>query len=259
MRGDIMEVNVRGGAPPGVFLSAAEMLETRYDVDDPVYVTVEDDPDTRTHVLHYSDHHEVVISAAAVSSAMARELILHEFAHVVRHEEGHTSHHLEPAEALMLGTAGRRVPRSKLIHCYQIANHMRDIYADDITLDLLPPQKLMSYLTSAVAAAVTETRHPTMGPHSRLVSRAPDPEITAVNAAFAMGVARRHDVDPRAHRLEALAHAAADDAPRIDVDIFADRFAKLQADPSTREYRRDLVEMMRTYLWPTPARQQAAD
>ena len=254
-----MEVNVRGGAPPGPFRSAAEMLETRYDVETPVYVTVAEDPDTRTHVVHYREHHEVVISAAAVSSAMARELILHEFAHVVRNEEGHSSHHLETTEAVMIGAAGRHVPRPKLIHCYQIANHMRDIYADDITLDLLPPQKLMSYLTSAVAAAVTEASHPTMGPHSRLVSRAPDPEITAVNAAFAMGVARRHGVDPRAHRLEALAHAAADDAPRIDVDIFADRFAKLQADPSTREYRRDLVEMMRTYLWPTPARQQAAD
>ena len=254
-----MEVNVRGGAPPGVFLSAAEMLETRYDVEDPVYVTVEDDPDTRTHVLHYNDRHEVVISAAAVSSAMARELVLHEFAHIVRHEEGHTSHHLEPAEALMLGTAGRRVPRPKLIHCYQIANHMRDIYADDITLDLLPPQKLMSYLASAVADAVTETHHSMMGPQSRLVSRAPDPEITAVNAAFAMGVARRHGADPQAHRLEALAHAAADDAPRIDIDIFADRFAGLRSDPSAREYRRELVEMMRTYLWPTSPQQQAAD
>ena len=254
-----MEVNVRGGAPPGPFLSAAEMLETRYDVETPVYVTVAEDPDTRTHVVHYREHHEVVISAAAVSSAMARELILHEFAHVVRNEEGHSSHHLETTEAVMIGAAGRHVPRPKLIHCYQIANHMRDIYADDITLDLLPPDKLMAYLASAVAHAVSEAPHPVMRPQSRLVSRAPDPEITAVNAAFALGVARRHGVDPAAHRLEALAHAAGDDAPRIDIDAFADRFARLRADPSTREYRRALVETMQTYLWPSPQQRQAAD
>jgi hypothetical protein len=254
-----MEVNVRDGAPPGPFLSAAEMLETRYDVDAPVFVTVVEDPDTRTHVVHYDDHHEVVISAAAVSSAMARELILHEFAHVVRNEQGHTSHHLEPTEAVMIGAAGRRVARPKIIHCYQIANHMRDIYADDITLDLLPPDKLMAYLASAVAHAVSEAQHHMMGPRSRLVSRAPDPEITAVNAAFALGVARRHNVDPAVYRLEALAHAAGDDAPRIDIDGFADRFARLRADPSTREYRRALVETLQTYLWPSPQQPQAAD
>ena len=80
-----------------------------------------------------------------------------------------------------------------------------------------------------------------------------------MNAAFALGGARRHGVDPAAHRLEALAHAAGDDAPRIDIDAFADRFARLRADPSTREYRRALVETMQTYLWPSPQQRQAAD
>jgi hypothetical protein len=242
-----MDVRVLEAGPAEPFLSAADLLGTEYDLDRPVCVRVRDDPDERTWVGHHDDHHVLNISRQAATSAMARELALHEFAHMARNEEGHPSHTQSTEEAIFLALAGRSVERHKLTHCYQIANHMRDVYADDITLAVGPGEKLVGFFESQLAAAVAERPRAHPHPESRLASSASDPEITAVNAAFALAMCERHDLVDDDHRLYDLVHAAGDDAPAVDVSAFTRLFRSLADDPSESEFRRALVDATRRY------------
>jgi hypothetical protein len=150
-------------------------------------------------------------------------------------------------EVLFLALTGRQVERRVLTHCHQIANHVKDIYADDITLSVGPTDKLVAFLESELAAAVADqpVAGPTVG--QRLTAGA-DPSMTAVNAAFALALLERHDAVPADHRIYDLAHAAAEDAPEIDVESFRERFAALADDPDESDCRRGLVEAIRTYV-----------
>ncbi|MFC6873535.1 DUF5781 family protein [Halobellus marinus] len=254
-----MDLRVRGDVPADPFLGAADLFETEYELDKPVRVDVRTDPDERTWAAHYDDHHVLNISRQAATSAMARELVVHELAHMARNEEGHTSHHFRTEEALFLALAGESVERRKVAHCYQIANHMKDIYADDITLSVMPPAKLVAFLESELARAVATRPEPTPWPDSRRVTAGSDPEITAVNAAFALGLVERHDVVDPDHRLYDLAHAAADDAPTVDLDAFKRRFRSLGENPSERDYRKALVDATREYVVRDASTNVAAD
>jgi hypothetical protein len=253
-----MDLRVHGRTPPGPFLSARDLFETEHDLQQPVTVRVRDDPDERTRVSHGDAGHVLTISRTAATSAMARELALHEFAHMHHHERGHPSHTQSTDEAIFLALTGRSVERHKLTHCYQIANHMRDIYADDITLDVAPADKLVSFLEASLAAALSDrpgeshTRwaQPRVAgeePPTRLTSVA-DPDMTAVNAAFALALVERHDLVGRDHRLYDLADAAAADAPAVSLSGFKRRFRSLSADPDESEFRKALVDATRTYV-----------
>ncbi|WP_435127319.1 DUF5781 family protein [Halobaculum sp. D14] len=242
-----MDVRVRGGVPPDPFLGAASLLETEYDLSRPVTVRVRDDPDERTWAGHYDDRHVLNISRKAATSAMARELALHELAHMARHEESHPSHTQPTEEALFLALSGTSVERRKIAQCYQIANHCKDIYADDITLSVAPAEKLVTFFESQLAAAVADRPRDHPHPESRLLTGAADPDITAVNAAFALAMCERHDLVGRDHRLYDLAHAAADDAPAVDLAAFKRQFRSLAADPSESDYRKALVDVTRLY------------
>ncbi len=238
-----MDVHVRG-SPAEPFLGAGEIFATEYDVDRPVTVRVTEDPGERTRVSHDDDGHLLTVPRRAATSAMARELALHEFAHVRRYEEGHPSHTQSMDEVLFLALAGHSVERHRLIHCYQIANHMKDVYADDLWVEVAPADKLVAFLESGLAAAVADT------PRSGWRPIAPDggdPEIVAVNAAFALALVERHDLVEAGHRIYDLAHAAADDAPGVDVEGFKRRFRTLAADPDESEYRKALVDATRAY------------
>jgi hypothetical protein len=257
-----MDVRVRGGSP-NPFLAARDRIETEHDLERPVEVRVRDDPDERTWVAHYDDRHVLNISRQAASSAMARELALHEFAHMVRHEQGHPSHTQETDEALFLALAGRSVERHKLTHCYQIANHMKDIYADDITLAVGPTGKFVAFLESELASAVAD--RPRRPPAAAVAaddgdaarhSRAADPEITAVNAAFALAMVERHDLVGDDHRLYELADVAAADAPGVDLATFRRDFRSLATDTDESTYRKALVDLTREYC---VGNEQAAD
>jgi hypothetical protein len=242
-----MDVRVQGNAPPDPFLGAADLLETEHDLTHPVYVRVRDDPDERTWAAHYDDYHVLNISRQAATSAMARELALHELAHMARNEQAHASHTQSTEEALFLALTGRSVERRKLAHCYQIANHMKDIYADDITLSVAPADKLVQFLESQLAAALADSPPPEPRPGSRRLSAASDPDITAVNAAFALALVERHGLVDDSHRLYDLAHAAADDAPNVGLDRFRRRFRSLVDDPTESDYRKELVDVTRQY------------
>jgi hypothetical protein len=250
-----MDIRVLGAGPPDPFLSAADLFETEFSLDRPVRVQIQADPDERTWAGHYPDHHVLNISQQAATSAMARELALHELAHMARHEEAHPSHTLKTEEALFLGLAGRSVERRKLAHCYQIANHMKDIYADDLTLSVAPAEKLVLFFESQLAAALSD-RPVAPRPDSRRISPGADPDITAVNAAFALALCERHDLLDSDHRLYDLAHAAADDAPDVSLDQFKTHFASLADDPTESDYRKALVDVTREYC---VRQQQAAD
>jgi len=249
-----MDIRVQGAAPTTPFLSAGDLFETEWDLDRPVHVRVRQDPDERTWTAHPDGIHVLNISQKAATSAMARELALHEYAHMARHEQAHPSHTQSTEEALFLALAGRSVERRKLTHCYQIANHMKDIYADDITLRVGPSDKLVAFLESELAAAVADRP---AEPRGTRATGTADPEITAVNAAFALALVERHDLVERDHRLYDLAHAAADDAPDIDVQAFKYRFRSLGDDPGESEYRKYLVDATQEYV--LGGGEQAAD
>jgi len=242
-----MDVRVQGTVAPDPFLSAADLLETEYDLSQPVDVQIRENPDERTWAAHYEDHHVLNISRQAATSVMARELALHEFAHMARYEQRHASHTQSTDEALFLALAGKSVERRKLSHCYQIANHMKDIYADDITLDLAPATKLIDFFAAKLATALADRPAEDDRPGSRLETPGSDPEITAVNAAFALGLVERHGLVDGGHRLYDLAHAAAADAPAVDLAEFKDRFKSLGSDPTESEYRKALVDVTRAY------------
>ena len=240
-----MDVHVHGPGPPAPFLRACDLFETEHDLDRPVHVHVRENPDERTWTAHPDDEHVLNISQQAATSAMARELALHEYAHMARHEQAHPSHTQSTQEALFLALSGKSVERRRLTHCYQIANHMKDIYADDITLRVGPTDKLVSFLESELAAAVAD-RPARQQDGLRLTSTA-DPEITVVNAAFALALVERHGLVESDHRLYDLAHAAANDAPEVSLSAFKHRFKSLGPDPEESEYRRALVGAAREY------------
>ena len=268
-----MDLRVQGRGPADPFLSARDLFETEHDLAWPVEVEVRTDPDERTLTGHYDDdeRHVLVMSEQAARGAMARELALHEFSHMLRYEESHPSHTQSMEEALFLALAGRSVERRKLTHCYQIANHMKDIYADDITLDVGPADKLVSFLESSLATAVADrpaeagarggwqpgttgagrdgtaaTAAASEGGWQRLTP-ASDPDITAVNAAFALALCERHDLLSTDHRLYDLAGAAAADAPDVSLASFKSHFRTLADDPGDSEYRKALVDITREY------------
>ena len=243
-----MDVRVSGPGPAAPFLGARDLLLTETDLDRPVRVRIRESPDERTWTAHYPDHHVLNISRSAAGSAMARELALHEFAHMVRYEEDHPSHVFPTDEAISIALAGQQVERRQVTHCYQIANHMKDIYADDITLSVGPGGKLLDFLEAGLARAVAD--RPVPGPRQAGPVRAgADPEITAVNAAFALALAERHDLIPANHRLYDLAHAAAADAPHVAIDPFRRRFRDLDRDLDEDGYRRELVDATREYVF----------
>lgn len=260
-----MELNVQGGAPAAPFLGAQDLFETEHDLDRPVEVYVRESPDERTWTGHHEDHHVLNISAQAATSTMARELALHELSHMLRHEEGHASHVQSTEEILFLALAGKTVERRTLTHCYQIANHMKDIYADDITLSVGPADKLVAFFESKLAGALAD--QPATVPArnmefdgqpepARRLTAASDPEVTVVNAAFALALLERHNLLAPDHRLYDLAEAATRDAPAIDLDGFKRRFKQLQDDPDPSDYRKHLVDATRAYVTGT---EQAAD
>jgi hypothetical protein len=255
-----MDVDVRGPGPTAPFLGARDLFETERDLEKPVTVRIVADPDERTRVSHDGAGHRLTMSRRAATSAMARELALHEYAHMHHHERDHPSHTQSTEEAIVLALAGHSVEQRKLTHCHQIANHMKDIYADDLWLELAPAGKLVSFLESALAAAVadrprdppagnrpeTPRSDPPCGPTARLTPAA-DPEITAVNAAFALALVERHGLVAPDHRLYDLAHAAAADAPTVAFARFKRQFRTLAPDPDESEYRKALVDATRAY------------
>jgi hypothetical protein len=240
-----MNVDVRGPGPAAPFLGARDLFETERDLDRPVTVRIVEDPDERTRTSHGGDGHRLTIPRQAATSAMARELALHEYAHMARSERDHPSHTQSTEEAIFLALAGNSVEQRKLTHCYQIANHMKDIYADDIWLGIAPAEKLVAYLESGLASAVAD--RPRDQPAWERLTPASDPEITAVNAAFALALVERHDLVDGTHRIYDLAHAAGADAPQVDLARFKRRFRTLAVDPDESEYRKALVEATRAY------------
>jgi hypothetical protein len=250
-----MDLRVKGPGPTDPFLGARDLFETERRLRRPVTVRIVESPDERTRVSHSPEGHRLTISQQAATSAMARELALHEFAHMHHHEREHPSHTQSMEEVIFLALAGRTVERRKLTHCHQIANHMKDIYADDLWLAVAPADKLVDFLEASLAAALADRPPETPGwdrllPSGEQPARrtaAADPEITAVNAAFALGLVERHGLVGTDHRLYDLAHAAASDAPEIDFERFKDRFRSLAADPDESEYRKTLVDATREY------------
>jgi hypothetical protein len=240
-----MDVRVQSPGPTEPFLGARDLFATEHDLARPVEVTIRDDPDSRTWTAHYNDHHILNISQQAATSAMARQLALHEYSHMRRYEQSHPSHTQSTEEALTLALAGHSVERRTLAHCHQIANHMKDIYADDITLTVAPADRLVAFLESSLASALADK--PVDPPSWTRRTPAADPEITAVNAAFALALLERHDCIAADHPLYDLAHAAAKDASGIDLAAFKHRFRSLTADPDESQYRKALVDATREY------------
>lgn len=248
-----MEVHVQGGARPTPFLRARDAFRTEFDLDRPVRIYVRDDPDERTWTSHASDHHRLNISTAAARGGMARELALHEFAHMYRHEEEHASHVQSTREAIFLAGTGRSVPRDRILQCYQIANHMKDVYADDLTLRVTPAERLVDFLESSVAGWLADAPSAVVPTNATPASPRPDPDIRAVNAAFALGLLERHDALPADHQLRELARIAAENAPAVPFERYRRLFRTLPSNPDPSTYRRRLVDVTREHLTAKPS------
>jgi len=242
-----MNMRVTGDGPAEPFLGAASLFETEHDLQRRVHVEIRDDPDERTRVSHDDETHRLVIPRQAATSAMARELALHEFAHMRHYEDGHPSHVQSLEEVLFLAFTGRSVERRKVTHCYQIANHVKDIYADDLWIGLAPTEKLVRFFESTLAAAVAD-RPADPSPAGDRLTPAADPDITAVNAAFALALCERHDLLDRDHRIYELASVAARDAPDVGFENFKHHFRALDPDPDASDYRKSMVEITREYV-----------
>lgn len=240
-----MDVRVRGSGPTKPFLAASDRFVTTSDLDLPVRVSLQANPDCRTKTSHHGDYHVLEISRAVASSAMATELAVHEYAHMRRHEESHPSHTCSTQRLVYDALAGRQIEQYVLTHCYQIANHLKDIYADDLTLKATRPEKLIRFLEAGLAQALSD--RPTRPIDGQRLSRQADPQITAVNAAFATGLLERHNLLPADHRIYDLTAAAGSDAPAVPVDRFKDLFATLPAEPTAEQFRRRLTEAVQLY------------
>ncbi len=241
-----MDLRVHGSVPATPFENARSRLEPAHDVEKPIEIQVGTDPEQRTWTGHHADHHTLTLSRRTARSAMATELAIHEFAHMRLAELAHPSHTVDAEEVLFLALAGRQVESEVVPHAYQIANHVRDIYADDITLEVSSGTKLAAFLESELAAAILD--QPTETPAGGYsLSKTTDRALTVVNAAFALALLDRHEVEAD-HRLEDLAHAAARDAPSIDLDWFRQRFRDLEGEPSEPTCRRTLVDTIGTYF-----------
>lgn len=236
-----MELAVRGDGPIEPFYRARDRFTSEHQLTKPVTVQIKNDPAERTRVGHDEDHHILYISKQAATSALAVELALHEFSHMARHEEAHPSHVQSTQEAIYLGLAGHSIEERRLTQCYQIANHMKDIYADDLTVSVGSSDKLVAFLESKLADGLTTGNRP---PRDNLepTGDGPDRHILAVNAAFAVALVERHDLVGADHRLYDLAHAATADAPDVPFAQFKDRFRTLTPDPDPSDYRKTLVE-----------------
>lgn len=247
----MMEIRVQGTGPTEPFFGARDVFETEFSLDRRVEVKLRSDPDERTWTAHYDEYHELNMSEHTASSAMARELALHEFSHMRRHEERHPSHVQSTREAIFLALSGHEVHEKAIVHAYQIANHMKDIYADDLTLSLDPGKKLVAFLESELAAALLDRPSDPAGRHWERLTPGADPDITVINAAFALALLERNDCIDSGHRLYDLAYAAEKDSPRVHLDKFKEQFRTLARDPDHREYRKSLVEVTREYAMST--------
>jgi len=241
-----MDIRVHGPAPPTPFEEARRRLEGAHDVEKPVEVRIETDAEARTWTGHQPDRHVLSIPQQVARSVMATELVVHEFAHMVLAEESHPSHTVDTEEVLFLSFTDRPLDRTSLPHALQIANHVRDIYADDITLSVTNGEKLAAFLESELAAAIADVPRNPPATGYRLSGDA-DPGITVVNAAFALALLERHEVNAD-HRIEELAHAAQRDAPHIDLERFRTTFQTLEADPTERECMRTFVDVIGRYF-----------
>lgn len=247
----MMEIRVQGPGPKEPFVRAREVFETEFSLDRRVEINVRSDPDERTWTAHHEEYHELNISVQTASSTMARELALHEFSHMLRHEERHPSHVQSTREAIFLALSGHEVHEKAIGHAYQIANHMKDIYADDLTLSVDSGEKLVSFLESELAAALLDRPSVPAGQHWERLTVSVDPDITAINAAFAIALLERNECIEQDHRLYDLAYAAEKDAPRVQVERFKEQFRTLARDPDQGEYRKSLVEVTRDYATST--------
>ncbi len=247
----MMEIRVQGPGPKEPFIRARDVFETEFSLDRRVEIDLRKDPDERTWTAHHDEYHELNMSVQTASSAMAQELALHEFSHMLRHEEQHPSHIQSTREAIFLALSGHEVHEKAIAHAYQIANHMKDIYADDLTLSVDSGEKLVSFLESELAAALLDRPSVPAGQHWERMSPGADPDITAINAAFALALLERNDCIDEDHRLYDLAFAAEKDAPRVQVGRFKEQFRTLTPDPDQGEYRKSLVEVTRAYAMNT--------
>ncbi len=93
----------------------------------------------------------IVVSEMALVSGKVMGLLVHELSHVYRTQTGHPSHNY-----LLVNKAINFVLNKKMVGPYQIeiihniVNHLQDLYADDITFNVLKEENLNEFFLSWV-------------------------------------------------------------------------------------------------------------
>jgi len=244
---------------PDPFLGAADLFETEWSLDDPVHVKVRD-PDERTWAGHYDGYHVLNVSKRAATSAMARELAVHELSHMARYEEGaRVSHPID---------RGGAVPRA-------LRRDGGAPQARALLPDREPHEGHLRRRHHALGRARGQApRLPRVDPRGRrrrptpsLPGRRPpvtagaDPEITAVNAAFALALVERHDIAGPGHRITTSRARRATPTPSTRrSDAVARRrrdFGRSGSSRSARPVRERLPDRLAQYASRAAARAYA--
>jgi len=239
-----MDLRVQGMSPDP-FLGAADLFETEWSLDDPVHVKVREDPDERTWAGHYDGYHVLNVEARRHQRDGPRAGRPRAVAHGPLRGGARVSHPID---------RGGAVPRA-------LRRDGGAPQARALLPDREPHEGHLRRRHHALGRARGQApRLPRVDPRGRrrrpprgLPGRRPAghgrcrPEITAVNAAFALALVERHDIAGPGHRIYDLARAAGSDTDAVDVDAFKERFLALGPDPSESDYRKALVAAARAY------------
>jgi hypothetical protein len=170
------------------------------------------------------DRRVVLVSQWALRSEMLDGLIAHELSHILRTDEGHPSHDgALMDESLREARLRHRVPKDKVHHLHQVLNHVQDVYADDIAMEVGVASRAGEFFLGWISGSLDGGSSDRWDVASRGVSN-----------SFALGNLERHGLiapDAEHYRLEGE-FARLHDLRRSEA--FRELFRDLPQDPDPR-------------------------
>ncbi len=101
------------------------------------------------------DRRVIMVSQWALRSEMLDGLLAHELSHILRTDGDHPSHDGALIEAALRDAKREyRVPRRRERHLRQVLNHVQDIYADDIAMNVLEGPRAEEFFLGWIAKSL---------------------------------------------------------------------------------------------------------
>ncbi len=167
-------------------------------------------------------HHTLFVSASAIRSGALDGLVAHEMGHMLLTESGHASHN--PVVFKDIGQAVR-IPSAARAVFGEAFNHIQDIYADDLSFRAGLDDRAYGFFSSWI------------GGHKDSVGRDRWWNVgVSVSNGFALGNLVRHSLIEPEDKLWETARSIDRRARIRSVDEFADFFASLPVEPSSKVF-----------------------